>query len=51
MDWSFSYPVTIVLALAAIVIWTIGNRRSNKKYVWIGVALTIAALFTYIMGM
>lgn len=50
MNQTVYFPLTILLALAAVVIWTIGNRRGKKVYVWIGVALTVAALFTYVMG-
>ena len=38
---------TVLLALAAFVVWTVGNAVKKKLLVYIGIALCVLALLTY----
>ena len=44
------HPVTFVVALAAFVIWMLGNLRKNKNMVKIGIYLTVAAAIIFLIG-
>ena len=44
---SSGHTATIVLALAAFVIWTLGTRLKRKLFVYIGIALCILAVLVY----
>ncbi len=45
-----AHPVTFIVALAAFVIWMLGNLRKIKVMTRIGLILTIAALVIFILG-
>ncbi len=51
MNFLSAHPVTIVLALISMVIWTTGNRNQNKKLVWVGIAFSVAATVTFFLGL
>ena len=51
MNFFSAHPLTIVLALVSIVIWTSGNRSRNKTQVYIGIALSVAATVTFFLGL
>ena len=38
---------TVLLALAALVVWTLGNKLKKKVLVIIGIVLCVLALLTY----
>ena len=50
MGFLSEHPVTITLALASMMVWTSGNRNGNKKLVYIGIALSVAATMTFFLG-
>ena len=50
MNFLYAHPVTIALAMLSMVIWTTGNHKNNKKLVWIGIGLSIAATVTFFIG-
>ena len=51
MGFLAGHPVTIALAVASLIIWTIGNYQKEKKYVYIGVGLSLAAILTFLFGL
>ena len=44
------HPVTIALAIVSMIVWTIGNYQKEKKFVYIGISLSLAALVTLFLG-
>ena len=50
MNFLSAHPVTIVLALISMVVWTTGNRNQNKTLVWVGIGLSAAATVTFFLG-
>ena len=50
MGFLSAHPVTIALALVSMMIWTSGNRNGNQKLVYIGIAISIAATVTFLLG-
>lgn len=50
MEFLSAHPITIALAVISAVIWSAGNREQNKKYVWIGIALSVAAMIAFAFG-
>ena len=50
MNFFTAHPVTISLALVALVIWTAGNYLRKKLFVIIGAAICIAALIFFAFG-
>lgn len=50
MNFLSAHPVTIILALISLVIWTAGNRSGNKKLVYVGIALSVLATVTFFMN-
>lgn len=38
---------TVLLALAACIFWTLGNKLQKKPLVYIGIALCVFALLSY----
>ncbi len=44
------HPVTIALAIASLIVWTMGNVKENKKFVYIGIGLSLVALATPFLG-
>ena len=49
MDALRSHPITLTLALIALVIWTLGNYRKQRVLVIIGMILSGAALVTFFL--
>ena len=49
MEFFASHPVTIVLALLSMFVWTAGNRNASKKLVYIGIGLSVAATITFFL--
>ena len=45
-----AHPATFVIALAAFVVWMLGNLRKIKRLVKIGILLTIAAAVVFLLG-
>lgn len=39
--------LTVLLALGALVVWTLGNYLKRRLLVWIGIALCVLALLSY----
>lgn len=50
MDFFSSHPVTIILALLSLFVWTAGNRNQSKRLVYIGIGLSVAATATFFLG-
>lgn len=50
MDVLSAHPITIALAVVSAVIWTAGNRSQNKKLVFIGLGLSLAAIAAFVLG-
>ena len=44
------HPVTIALAILSMIVWTMGNYKKEKKFVYIGIGLSLAALVTLFLG-
>lgn len=51
MEKFISFPATFALALAATVVWALGNYKKKKHYIYIGVMLTAGALACFILGL
>ncbi len=45
-----AHPATFAIALAAFVVWMLGNLRKVRRLVKIGIILTIAAAVTFLLG-
>ncbi|MDD7772468.1 MAG: hypothetical protein ACI3VX_00775 [Faecousia sp.] len=41
------HPVTIALALVAVIVWTMGNYLKKKFLIYIGIGLTVLAVLTF----
>ncbi len=50
MDFLSAHPVTIALAIVSAVVWTAGNRNQNKRFVLIGILLSVAAIAAFVLG-
>ncbi len=50
MDFLSAHPITIALAVISAVIWSAGNRNQDRRYVWIGIALSVAAMVAFAFG-
>ena len=50
MDFLSAHPITIALALISAVIWTAGNRSRDKRLILAGLALSLAAIVTFVLG-
>ncbi len=50
MDFLSAHPITITLAVISAVIWTIGNRSRDKRFVIAGAVLSVAAIVAFIFG-
>ena len=45
-----SHPVTLVLALVSMIVWSAGNRNKNKKVVCVGLGLSLIATVTFFLN-
>ena len=50
MDFLSAHPLTIALAAISAVIWTVGNRNQDKRFVIAGVVLSLAAIAAFVFG-
>ena len=46
-DFIANHWGTVLFALAALAVWTIGNMIKKKLFVYIGIALCVLALLSY----
>lgn len=51
MSFLSGHPVTIGLAILSMIVWTMGNYKKEKKLVYVGMALSLAALATFFFGL
>ena len=50
LDFLTAHPVTIALAAISAVIWTMGNRKDDKRLVIAGILLSLAAVAAFVFG-
>lgn len=46
MNSGISFPITIILALVSLFVWTVGNKMQNKRLIYIGIFFSVAAILT-----
>ncbi len=51
MNLLSGHPVTVVLALISMAVWTAGNRNGNKKLVKVGIGISIIATGTFFLNL